>query len=59
MGGFIFVILVTAIMSAYTYLKTDDISKDYQNVMNLNIEKIVLSEELARDCRRGCYCKTL
>lgn len=49
MGGFIFVILVTAIMSAYTYLKTDDISKDYQNVMNLNIEKIVLSEELATE----------
>lgn len=49
MGGFLFVILVTAMMSAYTYFKTEDISKTYQTVMNLNIEKVVLSEELATD----------
>ena len=49
MGGFLFVILITGFMSTYTYFKTEEISKNYQNVMNLNIEKIAVAEELATD----------
>ncbi len=49
MGGFLFVIMIVASMSAYTYIKIDHINREYQTMMDANMEKIVLAEELATD----------
>lgn len=48
-GGFLIVILIMAVMSAYTYIKIDNINQDYQTMMDANMEKIILAEELATD----------
>lgn len=49
MGGFLFVILVMAMMSVYTYVKIEDINRKYQTTMDANMEKVLLAEELATD----------
>ena len=48
-GGFLFVIIIMAVMSAYTYVKISNINQDYQTMMNANMDKIILAEELATD----------
>ena len=48
-GGFLVVILIMAVMSAYTYIKIGDVNRDYQTMMDANMEKIMLAEELATD----------
>ena len=48
-GGFLFVIIIMAVMSAYTYVKISNINQDYQTMMDANMDKIILAEELATD----------
>lgn len=49
MGGFLLVILVITIMSGYTYMEIGQINDDYQTIMDANVEKLLLAEELATD----------
>ena len=49
MGGFLFVIIVITIMSGYSYMKTGQINDEYQMMMDRNVEKLLLAEELATD----------
>ena len=48
-GGFLFVIIIMAVMSDYTYVKIININQDYQTMMDANMDKIILAEELATD----------
>ncbi|HWR42628.1 methyl-accepting chemotaxis protein [Sporomusa sp.] len=49
MGGFLLIIIVSLLMSAYTYYKLGQLNVDYQTANTLNMEKIILVEELAQD----------
>lgn len=49
MGGFLIVIVIITVMSGYTYIKIGDINDNYQGMMDANIEKLLLAEELATD----------
>ncbi len=49
MGGFLCVITVVAILSGYTYFKIGQINNEYQALMNANLEKVLLVQELATD----------
>lgn len=49
MGGFLIVITIITIMSGYTFMKIGDINKEYQAMMDANVEKILLAEELRTD----------
>lgn len=49
MGGFLCVITVVSILSGYTYFKIGQINAEYQAIMNANLEKVVLAQELATE----------
>ena len=47
MAGFLFVIMVVTLASGYSYFKIGNINDNYQQIMNDNMEKVTLAEELA------------
>lgn len=49
LGGFLFVIALTMLMSAYTYWRIGQINDEYQFSMRKNMDKVILAEELSTD----------
>ena len=49
MGGFLFVMAIMILMSAYTYVKVGGVNDDYQSMIKNDMDKLAMTEELAID----------